>query len=208
MAEPSYPLSIPTTPSNFSTSEWTIIRTVAVSQSPFTYKSQSADFGGAIWQTTVELPIMNREQSSLWTSFFMQLHGRAGTFLLGDPDARAIRGGLTSSIQTNTTASVGAYDIVIDGANASTLIFKAGDYIQLGSGASSKLHMIVANVTSNSSGVATLPIEPPLKTAIGNDSQVIYENTKAVMRMDTNDLGWSANQSNNYKFSFTCSEVI
>ena len=157
MAEPSYPLSIPNSPSNFKTSEWRIIRTVAVTQSPFTYKSQSADFGGAVWQTTVELPTMNREQSSSWTAFFLQLHGRAGTFLLGDPDARTIRGGLTSNIQTNASASVGAYDITIDGANASTLIFKAGDYIQLGSGASSKLHMIISDVTSNSSGVATLP---------------------------------------------------
>jgi len=208
MTAPSYPLTMPTSPSNFKTSEWRIVRTVAVSTSPFDYSSQSADFGGAMWTTTVELPPMNRDEAFAWQVFFMQLHGRAGTFLLGDPDSKTIRGGLNSTINVNGTFAVGAYSIGIENATASTLIFKAGDYIQFGSGATQKLHMITTNCTSNGSGIATVEIEPPLKTALVNNSSIAYANTKAVMRMDSNELSWTADQISVYGISFSCSEVI
>lgn len=208
MAEASYPLNLPNSPSNFVTSEWRIIRTVAYTESPFTYGQQVAKYQGSVWQTTVTLPPMNRADAGAWQSFFMQLNGRFGTFLLGDPDAKTIQGGATTVISVNGDHSVGAYDVVVDGADTSTVIFKKGDYVQFGSGASSKLHMIVADITSDASGNATLQIEPPLKTALTDDDVVTYSNTKAVMRMDSNELGWNANNVSLYGISFSCTESL
>ena len=208
MTVPSYPLTMPTSPSNFKTSEWRIVRSVAVAISPFTMSSESADFGGAVWTTTVTLPPMNREDTSAWQVFFMQLHGRYGTFLLGDPDSKTIRGGLSSTINVNGAHSVGAYSVAIEGANASTVILKKGDYLQFGSGATQKLHMVTADCTSNGSGQATVEIEPPLKTALANDSAIVYSSTKAVMRMDSNELSWNADEVSIYGISFSCTEVI
>ena len=208
MAEPSYPLTLPTSPSNFVTSEWRIIRTVAYTESPFTYGQQVAKYQGSVWQTTVTLPPMNRADAGAWQSFFMQLNGRFGTFLLGDPDAKTIQGGANTVISVNGDHSVGAYDVVVDGANTSTVIFKKGDYVQFGSGASSKLNMIVADITSDASGNATLQIEPSLKTALTDDDVITYSNTKAVMRMDANELGWNANNVSLYGISFSCTESL
>ena len=208
MAEASYPLNLPNSPSNFVTSEWRIIRTVAYTESPFTYGQQVAKYQGSVWQTTVTLPPMNRADAGAWQSFFMQLNGRFGTFLLGDPDAKTIQGGATTVISVNGDHSVGAYDVVVDGADTSTVIFKKGDYVQFGSGASSKLHMIVADITSDASGNATLQIEPPLKTALTDDDVVTYSDTKAVMRMDSNELGWNANNVSLYGISFSCTESL
>jgi hypothetical protein len=208
MAEASYPLTMPTSPSNFVTSEWRIIRTVAVSQSPFTYAQQVAKYTGSVWQTTVTLPPMNRADAGAWQSFLMQLNGRFGTFLLGDPDGKTIQGSATTVISVNGDHAVGAFDVVVDGCTASSTEFKKGDYVQFGSGASSKLHMIVADITSDGSGNATLQIEPSLKTALSDDDVVTYSNTKAVMRMDTNDLGWNANKVSLYGISFSCTESL
>lgn len=208
MAEPSYPLTLPTSPSNFVTSEWRIIRTVAYTESPFTYGQQVAKYQGSVWQTTVTLPPMNRTDAGAWQSFFMQLNGRFGTFLLGDPDAKNIQGGATTVISVNGDHSVGAYDVIVDGADTSTVIFKKGDYVQFGSGATSKLHMIVADITSDASGNATLQIEPSLKTALTDDDVVTYSNTKAVMRMDSNELGWNANNVSLYGITFSCTEAL
>ena len=138
----------------------------------------------------------------------MQLHGRYGTFKLGDPDARTIQGGLDSVINVNGAHSVGAYDISIENATASTVIFKKGDYIQFGSGATQKLHMVVADVTSSGSGTATVPIEPPLKSTLADDSAIVYENTGCIMRMDSNDLYWSTDQLSLYGITFSCTEVV
>tara|TARA_B110000444_G_C18780653_1_gene567246 strand:+ start:110 stop:736 length:627 start_codon:yes stop_codon:yes gene_type:complete len=208
MSLPSYPLSIPTSPSNFVTSEWRIKRTVAVSQSQFSYESVAYDFGGSVWSTNVTLPPMKREQADEWQVFFMQLHGRYGTFKLGDPDSKTIQGGLDSVINVNGAHSVGAYDISIENATASTLIFKKGDYIQFGSGATQKLHMIVGDVTSAGNGTATVPIEPPLKSALVDDSSIAYTNTTCIMRMDSNELYWTADQLSLYGITFSCTEVV
>lgn len=208
MSFPTYPLSMPTSPSNFTTSEWSIVRTVGYTESPFTYSQQVSEFQGAKWTTTVTLPPMSKADAGAWTAFFTQLHGRRGTFLIGDPDKKSILGGATTVISVNGDHSVGAYDIVVDGADASTVIFKQGDYVQFGSGSTAKLHMIVADVTSDSSGNATLQIEPSLKANVSDDAVVTYSNTVMVARMDSNDLGWNSNVNSLYSFSFSCSEAL
>jgi len=207
MASPTYPLTMPTSP-GFTTSEWNIVKTVSMTQSPFTYAQQVAEFEGSLWTTVVSLPPMKRSQAGVWQAFFMQLHGMKGTFLIGDPDGKTLIGSLTNTIQVNGDHSVGAFDVVIDGANASTTIFKAGDYVQFGSGASSKLHMIISDVTSDSSGNATLPIEPPLKSSLSDDASIVTSSTKAVMRMNSNELGWSASKISLYGISFACTEAL
>tara|TARA_X000001388_G_scaffold21448_1_gene14459 strand:+ start:1052 stop:1675 length:624 start_codon:yes stop_codon:yes gene_type:complete len=207
MATPTYPLTMPTTP-GFTTSEWQIIRQVSMTQSPFTMAQQVAEFQGSVWSTIVTLPPMKRSQAGVWQAFFMQLHGKNGTFLIGDPDGKTLIGSLTNTIQVNGDHSVGAFDVVIDGADVSTTIFKAGDYVQFGSGASSKLHMIISDVTSDSSGNATLPIEPPLKSSLSDDASIVTSSTKAVMRMNSNELGWSASKISLYGISFACTEAL
>jgi hypothetical protein len=209
MAEASYPLDLPTSPSNFVTSNWTIVRTVGYTQSPFTYSQQVAKYTGAVWQTTVTLPPMSRADAGAWQSFYMQLNGRFGTFLLGDPDGKSIQGTATGTMLVNGVHAVGSFSVAVDGLNASqTTAFKKGDYVQFGSGSTAKLHMIVEDISTDISGNATLEIEPPLKTALSDDAVVTYSNTKAVMRMDSNDLGWDANRTSLYGLSFSCTEAL
>ena len=208
MAEPTFPIVMPTTP-NFKSSEWGIARAVAQSQSPFTYSTQVHKFTGSKWYSTVTLPPMKRTQANEWLAFFMQLNGQFGTFLMGDPDAKAVQGTISNTVAVNADFAVGAYDVTIDGADASeSQLFKKGDYVQFNSGATSKLHMIIADVASNGSGVATLTIEPSLSSALANNATVTYASPKCVMRMTNNELTWSANHISLYGVSFSCEEVL
>ena len=208
MAEPTYPLTMPTTP-NFVRSEWGIAKAVAQSQSPFTYSTQVHEFTGAKWYSSVTLPPMSRTQANEWLAFFMQLHGQFGTFLMGDPDASAVQGTISNTIAVNGAHAVGAYDITVDNADTSeSQLFKKGDYVQFNSGATSKLHMIIADVASDGSGNATLTIEPPLSSALADDATVTYASPKCVMRMTNNELTWSANHISLYGVSFSCEEVL
>tara|TARA_R110002124_G_scaffold2441_3_gene15559 strand:+ start:1956 stop:2582 length:627 start_codon:yes stop_codon:yes gene_type:complete len=208
MAEPTFPLVMPNTP-NFIRSEWGIARAVAQSQSPFTYSTQVHKFTGSKWYSTVTLPPMKRSQANEWLAFFMQLNGQFGTFTMGDPDAKAVQGTISNTVAVNADFAVGAYDVTIDGADASeSQLFKKGDYVQFNSGATSKLHMIIADVASNGSGVATLTIEPSLSAALSNNATVTYASPKCVMRMTNNELTWSANHISLYGVSFSCEEVL
>ena len=208
MSAPSYPLSVPTSPTNFKQSEWRIRTSTAVTVSPYTFAQQAADYGGAVWTTTVSLPPMKREEAANWQAFFMQLHGRFGTFLLAPPDERTIQGAENGSPTVNGAHSVGAYDISIKGARASTTAFKKGDFVQFGTAGPSKLHMVVADCAVNASGIGTLAIEPKLKVALADDATITYSNPKAVMRMDSDDLEWSANNISIYGISFSCTEAL
>jgi len=210
MPNPTYPLTMPTTP-NFIRSEWGIGKAVAQSQSPFTFSTQVHEFTGAKWYSTVSLPPMNRSQASEWQSFFMQLHGSFGTFLMGDPDAIAlgVQGTISNTIAVSADHAVGAFDVTVDGADTSeSQLFKKGDYVQFNSGATSKLHMIIADVASDGSGNATLTIEPPLSATLANNATVTYASPKCVMRMTNNELTWSANHISLYGVSFSCEEVL
>jgi hypothetical protein len=208
MAEATFPLAMPSTP-NFVRSEWSISRAVSVNSSPFTYSQQVHKFTGSRWSATASLPPMTREQAVEWQSFFMQLQGQFGTFLMGDPDAKTVRGTIGNTVAVSADFAVGAYDITIDGADASeSQLFKKGDYVQFNSGATSKLHMIIADVASNGSGEATLTIEPPLSATLANNSTITYASPKCVMRMTNNELTWSANHISLYGVSFACAEVL
>ena len=208
MAAPTYPLTLPTAPA-FTTARWSLKRATAMSESPFTGQQQVFDYGFALWTATLTLPPMMREQAANWEAFMMKLHGRKGTFLLGDPDAKTIQGGANTSATLNGAISVGDFTISINTNNANmTNVFKAGDYIQIGTAGAAKLYMIVDNATSNSAGIASVNIEPAIKVAASDAAAVDYTAAQGVFRMDSADLGWDTNEVSRYGITFSCTEAL
>lgn len=209
MSAPSYPLSLPASP-GFVQSSFVLKRAVAVASSPFTGQSQSYEYPMAIWTAQVSLPPMNRATAAEWQAFLLKLHGRRGTFLLGDPDAKVPRGAISLSATPtlNATATAGDYTVAITGVGNSIVAFRAGDYIQLGSGATARLYMIVADATSNGSGVVTVTIEPSIRVTVASGGSVTFQSAKCNMRLDANDIGWEANHVSKYGISFSCTEAI
>ena len=193
---------MPTSPA-FTTSDWGIRRAVAVSESPFTGATQVQKYAKAQWYATLSLPPMKRSDASQWQSFFMQLEGRANTFLLGDPDAKTVLGGnAPTSISVTSSAAIGATSVTLTIGSGKKL--NKGSYLQFGTGSSSRLHMIVDDNTGN--GAVT--IQPALKDAITTGTTVTFASARGLFRMDTNELTWSANELSNYGITFSCSEAL
>lgn len=209
MATYSYPLALPSTPA-FTESSWKLKRAVDINQSPFSGHTSTYEYDMALWTAVLSLPPMKRDQAAQWQSFFMKLHGRRGTFLLGDPDAKTIRGaGPTSgNVALSSAAAVGddSLSVSITAADG-TVAFKEGDYIQLGTGADAKLHMIVNDVVVTSNA-ATIDIEPYVKLAVANLSILEYTAPKGVFFMDANELGWDADHVSKYGITFSCTEFL
>ena len=203
---PSYPLTLPTV-TGITTQNWGMERVVAVTESPFTNQEQVFEHEGAQWKATFTLPPMKKESASIWLAFLMSLRGRRGTFKIGDQDRKTIQGVATGTILVNGANQTGNA-INLDGfANSTNNVFKAGDYIQI----NSYLYMISANVNSNSSGEATVYVEPSLRSGIeviNDNTTVIYTNTTTVMRLDSNELNWDTNKVSVYGISFACSEDL
>ena len=195
-------ITMPTSPA-FTTSDWGIRRVVAVSESPFTGATQVQKYAKAQWYATLSLPPMKRSQAVEWQSFFMQLEGKANTFLLGDPDAKTVMGGnAPTSISVTSSAAIGATSVTLTIGSGKKL--NKGSYLQFGTGSSSRLHMIVDDNTGN--GAVT--IQPALKDAITTGTTVTFASARGLFRMDTNELTWSANELSNYGITFSCSEAL
>ena len=106
-------------------------------------------------------------------------------------------------------ASQTGSELNIDGASPDEDAYlKAGDYIQLGSGSSSTLHKVLADVSTNSAGEATIDIWPSIRTAPADNATVTIENCKGVFRLAQNVSSWSINNASTYGISFEAVEVI
>jgi hypothetical protein len=206
-----YPLTLPATP-NAVSSSFGLRRAVAVAQSPFTGSQQVHEYDYALWKAQITLPPMKRETAGLWQAFFTKLRGRRGTFLMGDPDSKVPMGSIAGSgaATLHDAVSIGAYEITIDTALTSgeSTAFKAGDYIQLGSGNGSRLYLICENTATGTTGRVDVHIEPSIKFAHSANETVVHQNPVGVWRMDTNELGWEANHMSVYGLTFSCTESM
>lgn len=191
----------------------------AVSQSPFTFVQQVVKHPGERWKASISLPPMKRIDSEPWVSFLLSLNtvqyvsgvGYYGTFLLGDPngaDAQGSASTLPGTPLVNGGSQTGN-TLVIDGCPASkTGYLKAGDYIQLGSGSSSRLYKVLTDTNTNGSGQATLDIWPALRTSPSDNDSVVVSNAKGLFRLSSNIQQWEINDISSYGISFDCVEAL
>jgi len=202
----SFPLSLPSN-RQIASFRMNAVDLVGVSQSPFTGAQQVYRYTGQFWEADLNLRPMNREEAELWISFFLKLKGAFGTFLLGDPVA-AIPMGIGSGTPLVNGAGQTGSSLITDGWTAGqTGILKAGDYIQLGSGASAKLHKVLETVNSNSSGEATLTIWPDLRAATTDNAPITVSNPRGVFRLTT-PAEWTVQEAQTYGISFGAREAL
>jgi len=191
-----YPINTPTS-IGFANVEFTASNAVAVSSSPFTFKQQVHTYAGQMWSASVSIPPVRKDLAEPWVSFLLALRGQSGTFLLGDPNNTSIRGTATSATATGTA---GSSSITV--AMTGTLL--AGDYIQLGQGASATLH----KVTIDRVGSGTLEIWPAIRRDISVSEVVVLSNTKGLFRLAGSQQSWSIGDNSAYGIQFDCMEVV
>lgn len=187
----------------------TLNRVVGLTQSPFTLEEQAFKWQGEAWSVDFMMPpFKSRAIASQWISFALKLRGQFGTFYLGDPSARIPQG-------------VGTGTPVVDGINQNgntlltrgwtsgvTGILLAGDYIQIGTGTNSRLHMVTADANSDGSGDAALSIEPALRYSPADGTAINVNNPVGVFRLTENSWSWSVTPGKIYRLSFQAVEVV
>jgi hypothetical protein len=186
------------------------VNAVGISASPFTGQQQSHAYPAQAWQMEIGLPPMRRADAEIWIAWLVSLRGRYGTFLAGDrftpprgsaadtPGDPRVAGGS----QTGATLS-------IDGLPASaTGYLKAGDMIQLGSGADARLHKVLEDVDSDGDGAADLEIWPSLRSAPADNVALTVSGAKGVFRLASNETEWSVSELALYGVTFAAIEAL
>lgn len=203
-----YPLSLPSSPPGLRNLEFGMNNVVGVGQSPYSGSQQAYDWMGEWWDVKGSLPPMVRADAERWIAWMAALRGRYGTFLLGDPLGKTPRGVATGTPLVNGAGQTGR-SLVTDGWTPSiTGILKAGDYIQLGTGTTTRLYKVMQDVNSNGSGQATLDIFPILRESPADNAAVTKSSCKGTFRLTVNRRNWTVDVAQTYGLGFEAVEAI
>jgi len=202
----SYPLSLPST--RVARVSFRARSSAAVSESPFTGEQQVYVHQAEVWSAEIELPGMARADAEAWIGFFLSLNGREGTFLLGDPRNLTPQGTWAGASPLVNGGSQTGKSLAIDGLSAGATV-KAGDWLQLGSGASARLHKVTQDATANGSGQVTLDLWPRLRASPSDNAAVTIASAQGVFRLASNEIGWGLEPGQLYAgFSFQAVEAL
>lgn len=201
---PSYPLTFPATPNiqNFSIRP---VRVVGAVKSQYTLEHQIYDHEATQWIGEISMAPMRVDSAFAWEVFILQLRGMVGTFLMGPPLSTPTGTGTTGDLLT--AGSQGDESVSVQNAGSGAT-FKAGNWLQIGSSLSARLHKITADATADGSGFVTLNIEPALKQDHVINSLVTVSSPVGVWRMASNDVGWNINAAATFGFTVPVLEAL
>lgn len=137
---------------------------------------QIVGYPGSYWRCSLSLPSMTYSRARLATAFMGRLQGRFGTFKL--PAFFRERHDDIGSPVVQVGAAM-ASSIILAGMPAGRRVFSQGDYITIGG----VMHEVIEDVVSNASGVATVPLNRRLRTAIVAGAAVEYRKPYSTMRL-------------------------
>ena len=141
-------------------------------------------------------------------AFIIKQRSGKENFTIIPPEIEDARGNVSGTVLVNGVHAVGDTTIDIDGMTGT---LKAGDFVKFAS--HNKVYMVVADATADGSNEATITIEPPLITALTNDSAVTYDNVPFTVHLinDIQEFGTvGADKDGNvlYQFELDVEETL
>lgn len=180
---------------------WGPVDTTARARNPWTLRLNTQVHDGRMWAGTLTIsPNGAAEGRSLaaWLTALRRPGENAGTFLLGDPAAPAPLGAAADTPGTPVVDGAGQTGeaLAVTGLPASTTGYLlAGDYVQLGSGASARLLMVLEDADSDAQGDATLRLWPGVRTAPADGAPIVVDGPQGLFVTATNTTRWEVRPS-------------
>tara|TARA_B100001964_G_scaffold109486_1_gene122429 strand:+ start:957 stop:1565 length:609 start_codon:yes stop_codon:yes gene_type:complete len=199
--------AFPISTSKFSTMGIQSIQPTLISKS-ISGKKLSRTIDAQRWAFTISIITSTRATAyGELMAFIVKQRSGKENFTIIPPELEDARGNISGTVLVNGVHAVGDTTIAVDDMTGS---LKAGDFIKF---AHDKIYMVVADVTADGSNEATTIIEPPLTTALADDSSVTYDNVPFTVHL-TNDMqefgvvGVDKDGNHLYKFEFDVEETL
>ena len=154
----------------------------------------SADrlLGPPRWTLSLQSPVLSQRQMDLWRTMLVQLRGRVNHLAAWDPGRPAPLGTMRGTMTLNGSVSQGATtcSITASGQGSNTLL--AGDWLQISTGITGQLIMVMADATA-SGGVISVTFEPPIRKVGGyaGGTAVTWDKALGHYKMVNEAARWS-----------------
>ena len=192
-----YPLTLPN--HDFKDVMWRKKPSTAITRSPYTGQTfvmpnEFDEFTG-----TVRLPPMSIPQAQEWIAFFALLEGVRGTFYMEVPDNLNL---LSNNATTRVSTSARAYDLSVSVPSGTTGTLRPGQYVQVGVGAASHLHILTASTHTANATNFVITLSPSLKIDVPSGSPVRLIKPRGVFRLISNTTQHNADYLSLHGISF------
>ena len=198
--------AFPISSSKFSTMGIKSIQPTIISKS-ISGKKLSRTIDAQRWAFTISVITSTRATAyGELMAFIVKQRSGKENFTVVPPEIEDARGSETGSVLVNGVHAVGDTTIAMDAfAGDGSGRFKMGDFIKFAS--HTKVYMVVADVTS-SSNAATVTIEPPIITALADDSAVTYDDVAFTVYLEGTVQSYSLGINDLYNYEFDVCEAF
>jgi hypothetical protein len=170
-------------------------------------RRQARQIDGQRFKLRVRFPVMTRAEFAPINAFIMKQRSQMESFQYVPPTIDDSLGVASGVISVNGAISAGATSCSIDGmANSTSGVFKAGDYFRFTG--QNKVYMVMADVNSNGSGAGTLTFEPPLRSALSDNTVLIYSNVDFTVGLTGDVQEFIIGTENYFQYEVDLIEVL
>jgi hypothetical protein len=170
-------------------------------------RRQARQIDGQRFRLTLRFPVMTRAEFAPILAFIMKQRSQLESFQYTPPTIDDALGSASTVISTNGAVSAGATSCTIDGMTVSQSgVFKAGDFFRFTG--QEKVYMCVSDVSSNGSGAGTLTFEPPLRTAVSDNTIIIYDDVDFTVGLTGDIQEFTIGTENYFQYEIDLIEVL
>lgn len=164
------------------TFKWSLKSNGTSFTSPFTGSTQTVRWVGSAWKCSITMPSLDELEAIAMEALIFELDGIAGRVKLWDfgRTPNVVRGTprINGANQLGTTVNT-------DGWTPSVKVLKKGDYFTVGN----ELKYVLADVTSNASGQASVKFAPQLRVAPADNALLEVAKPYAIFRLVDDENG-------------------
>jgi hypothetical protein len=170
-------------------------------------RRQARQIDGQKFRLRLRFPVMTRAEFAPILAFIMKQRSQMESFQYTPPTVDDALGSASTVILTNGAVSAGATSCNIDGMTVSQSgVLKAGDFFRFTG--QEKVYMCVSDVSSNGSGAGTLTFEPPLRTAVSDNTIIIYDNVDFTVGLTGDIQEFTIGTENYFQYEIDLIEVL
>jgi len=163
--------------------------------------------GSQYFKFDIEYPNMKQSDMLPIMAFLTAVKGQFDAFTVILPTVSDNQAGYTGGNPTvSTSGAIGDTTIAYSGADSSTLLLKAGDFINFdGHG---KSYMVTADHTSDGSGQGTISFTPGLITAVTSGDEINLTNIQFSVILDDDTTEFQFGLASIARLQFTVREAF
>ena len=170
-------------------------------------RRNTRQIGSQYFRFTCVMPTMDKDDAMDVFAFLQKQKGSFENFTIQLPFENRGADKSSTSVKVNGSHTASDGTIALDGFSTSTTaVLKAGDMIKFSG--HTKVYMVQSDIDSNSSGEATVLIEPNLVTALSDNEVVSMNRPSLTVYLPNEDILLSSQTNNTFNITFDVREVI